>query len=162
MTSKALFLDRDGTINVEKNYLFRIEDFEFRKGIFELVKAFFNRGYLIFVVTNQSGIARGLYCENDFLTLTEWMIGKFREKGVEITKVYYCPHHPEITGECPCRKPRAGMFLEAIESYRLDPASCYAVGDKNRDLEAAKRAGIKHLIKVKKNGKIILDNVAFY
>ncbi len=148
MAAKALFLDRDGTINIEKNYLFRIEDFEFREGIFHLAKEFYDRGYLIFVVTNQSGIARGLYSGDDFHRLTEWMVGQFRLKGIEIEKVYYCPHHPEINGVCTCRKPQPGMILEAIREYNLDAGECVLIGDNDRDIEAGRRAGIKKLLKI--------------
>ena len=103
--NKALFLDRDGTINVEKNYVFRVEDFEFIPGIFELLKSYQDKGFLLIVITNQSGIARQYYTENDFFRLNNWMILQFQKQGIEITKVYHSPHHPEITGICKCRKP---------------------------------------------------------
>ena len=109
MGKKALFLDRDGVINVEINYLFRKEDFIFRKGIFKLLLHYFKAGYLIFVVTNQAGIARGYYSEQEFSRLTEWMTEKFGKRGIHITKVYHCPHHPDFTGECSCRKPNPGI-----------------------------------------------------
>lgn len=162
MANKALFLDRDGTINIEKNYLFRIEDFVFREGIFELARDYFGKGYLIFVVTNQSGIARGYYSEDEFCRLTEWMLEKFREQGIEIKKVYYCPHHPDINGACACRKPEPGMILNAIEDFELDPEVCVLVGDHERDIEAGRRAGIKNLYKVSETGRIKIENVALY
>jgi D-glycero-D-manno-heptose 1,7-bisphosphate phosphatase len=160
--NKALFLDRDGTINIEKNYLFRIDDFEFREGIFNLAKAFFDRGYLIFVVTNQSGIARGFYSEEDFQLLTNWMTAQFRKNGVEITKVYHCPHHPDYTGECVCRKPEPGLILKAIQEYNLNPDECVLIGDSERDTEAGKRAGIGQLYKIKETGRINFEDVAIY
>lgn len=162
MGNKALFLDRDGTINIEKNYLFRIEDFEFREGIFDVAKSFFNRGYLIFVVTNQSGIARGFYSEEDFHLLTNWMKVQFRQNGVEIANVYHCPHHPDHTGECDCRKPEPGLILNAIREYKLNPDECVLIGDSERDIEAGKSAGIKQIIKIKGTGKIDLKDVAIY
>jgi len=120
LSKPALFLDRDGVINIEKNYLYKIEDFEFIDGIFELSKFFQDKGFLIFVVTNQSGIARGYYSEDDFLKLTAWMEDEFLKKGIKISKTYFCPHHPDITGECECRKPKPGMFLQARDEFNVD------------------------------------------
>jgi D-glycero-D-manno-heptose 1,7-bisphosphate phosphatase len=162
VSNKALFLDRDGTINIEKNYLFRIEDFEFREGIFDVVKAFYDRGYLIFVVTNQSGIARGFYSEEDFQQLTNWMKVQFGQNGIEITKVYHCPHHPDFTGECVCRKPEPGLILKAIQEYKLTSDECVLIGDSERDIEAGLRAGIRQIFKIKETGRIDLKDVAIY
>lgn len=139
---KALFLDRDGTINVEKKYVYKAEDFEFQPGIFDLIRRYTKQGYLIFIITNQSGIARGLYSEKDYLQLTDWMLGEFEKRGIKIEKVYHCPHHPEITGPCLCRKPNPGMILEAIKSFNIDPKQSVLIGDAERDLEAGRRAGI--------------------
>jgi len=141
--NKALFLDRDGVINIEKNYLYKIDDFEFIDGIFELCKHFQELGYLIFVVTNQSGIARKYYSEDDFLKLTKWMLTAFKEHGIDIMKVYFCPHHPEISGECHCRKPNPGMILDAAKEFDVDLSQSLLVGDKERDIEAGLNAGIK-------------------
>ncbi|ABB43853.1 D-alpha,beta-D-heptose 1,7-bisphosphate phosphatase [Sulfurimonas denitrificans DSM 1251] len=141
--NRALFLDRDGVINVEINYLIKIEDFVFIDGIFELCKKYQDRGYLIFVVTNQSGIARGFYTQEDFDVLTSWMMKEFLNRGVIIKKVYFCPHHPEISGECSCRKPKAGMLLEAKKEFDIDLQNSILVGDKERDIEAALASGIK-------------------
>ena len=140
---KALFLDRDGVINVEKDYLYKIDDFEFIEGIFDLCKYYQDLGYLIIVVTNQSGIARKYYSEEDFLNLTDWMVEKFRMRDIIISKVYYCPHHPDISGSCSCRKPNPGMLLEAKKDFNLDLASSVIVGDKERDIEAGLNAGLK-------------------
>ena len=140
--NKALFLDRDGLINVEKDYLYKIEDFEFIDGIFDLCKHYQNLGYIIIVVTNQSGIARGYYSESDFYILTSWMIKEFKKKSVEIKKVYFCPHHPDITGSCACRKPNPGMLLEASKEFDIDLKNSIIVGDKERDVEAGINAGL--------------------
>jgi D-glycero-D-manno-heptose 1,7-bisphosphate phosphatase len=140
--NKALFLDRDGVINIEKEYLYKIEDFEFIDGIFELCKYYQNLGYLIFVITNQSGIARKYYNEDDFNVLTQWMLGEFEKKDIIISKVYYCPHFPEISGVCDCRKPKPGMFLQAKDEFNLDMPNSIMVGDKERDIEAAHNAGV--------------------
>jgi len=139
---KALFLDRDGTINIEKEYVFKIRDFEFQPGIFNLIRKYQEEGYLIFIITNQSGIARGLYSENEYLQLTKWMTDEFKKREIRIEKVYYCPHHPDFTGDCDCRKPKPGLLLQAIKTYNIDPAESVLIGDTNRDLEAGKRAGI--------------------
>lgn len=138
----ALFLDRDGVINIEKNYLHKQEDFEFIDGIFDLCHFYQEKGYLIFVVTNQSGIARGYYSEVDFVNLTFWMIDAFASKGIEITQVYHCPHHPDISGECECRKPHPGMLLKAGKEFNIDFENSLLVGDSERDIEAAHNAGV--------------------
>ncbi len=140
---KALFLDRDGVINVEKDYLYKIEDFEFIDGIIDLTKYYQDNGYKIFVVTNQSGIARNYYSEKDFSILSSWMITEFLKYGIEITKVYYCPHHPSVSGECSCRKPHAGMLLNAQKEFDIDLKNSVIIGDKERDIEAGLNAGLK-------------------
>jgi len=140
---KALFLDRDGVINVEKEYLYKKEDFEFIKGIFELCRYYQDLGYLIFIVTNQSGIARKFYTQEEFAKLTQWMLEAFEKEGIHITKVYYCPHHPEISGECDCRKPKPGMLLEAADEFNADLKNSIMIGDKERDIEAGLNAGLR-------------------
>ena len=139
----TLFLDRDGVINIEKNYLHKQEDFEFIDGIFELCKFYQDKGYLIVVVTNQSGIARGYYSESDFANLSTWMIDAFSSKGIKISQVYHCPHHPDISGECECRKPHPGMLLKAEKELNIDLSKSLLVGDSERDITAAHRAGVK-------------------
>lgn len=140
--AKALFLDRDGTVNKEKNYVFRINDFEFIPGIMDLIKVFQNKDYLIFIVTNQSGIARGYYSEDDFHKLSNWMQLRLKEQGITITKIYHCPHHPEITGLCECRKPLPGMINQAVREFNIDRVNSILIGDKKRDILAGKKAGI--------------------
>lgn len=142
MKSRALFLDRDGVINKEINYLYRIEDFIFIDGVFELCKKYQNINYKLFVITNQAGIARGFYSEVDYKKLTNWMINEFLKKGINLTEVYHCPHHPEITGECSCRKPNPGMIKQAEHEYNLDLSGSILIGDKMSDIEAGKNAGI--------------------
>jgi len=141
--NKALFLDRDGVVNVEINYLYKVEDFKFIEGIFELCKKYQNQGYLLFVVTNQSGIARGYYSQEAFDILSLWMVEEFAKHGIEIKKVYFCPHHPEISGACSCRKPEAGMLLQAQKEFDVDLKNSILVGDKESDIEAALTAGIR-------------------
>jgi D-glycero-D-manno-heptose 1,7-bisphosphate phosphatase len=145
MSQKALFLDRDGVINKDTGYVSAVQEFEFINGIFELCRCFQEKGYIIVIVTNQSGIARGLYSEEDFASLSKWMQNAFAKEGIEIAKVYHCPHHPEISGTCTCRKPEPGMLLKAIEEFDIDPSLSALVGDKPRDIEAGRRAGIARL-----------------
>lgn len=157
---KALFLDRDGVINIEKNYVYRISDFEFTPGIFELCLKYQQLDYLIFVITNQAGIARKIYTEGDFLKLTNWMLQRFTDNGIGITKVYYCPHHPDITGICSCRKPHPGMILQAAEEYDIDLKESVLIGDMESDIQAGRNAGIKNCIQVQKliNGRFKVKN----
>ncbi|MBQ7136030.1 D-glycero-beta-D-manno-heptose 1,7-bisphosphate 7-phosphatase [Campylobacter sp.] len=138
---KALFLDRDGVINYDPGYVYRIEDFEFMPGIFEALAGFMALGYEIFVVTNQSGIGRGYYSEDDFAKLSKYMIDEFKSYGVEIKKIYHCPHTP--SDDCNCRKPRPGMILQALNEHNIDPQASLIIGDKPSDLESARRAGVE-------------------
>lgn len=140
--NKALFLDRDGVVNVEKNYLHKIEDFELMEGIVEVCRAYQEQGYLIIIVTNQSGISRGYYSEEDFSILSRWMVEHFKALGIIIEKIYHCPHHESIDGACECRKPEPGMFLEAQKTYDLDMKGSVMIGDNERDIEAALKAGV--------------------
>jgi len=140
--SKALFLDRDGVINTDFVHVSEISRFEFTKGIFDLCRRYSESGYMIIVITNQAGIAKGYYTENDFQLLTGWMISEFEKKGIRIAKVYHCPHHPDVTGRCNCRKPEPGMILRAIEEFGLEASHCVLIGDKESDLEAGRRAGL--------------------
>ncbi len=138
---KALFLDRDGVINYDHGYVYRIEDFEFMPGIFEALAGFMMLGYEIFVVTNQSGIGRGYYSEDDFAKLSKYMIDEFKSYGVEIKTIYHCPHTP--SDDCNCRKPKPGMILQALNEHNIDPQASLIIGDKPSDLEAARRAGVE-------------------
>lgn len=144
---KALFLDRDGVINVDHGYVSKIEDFEFIEGIFPLCRKAKELGYLIIVVTNQSGIGRGYYTEVDFHNLMNWVKQEFVRNGVEIDKVYYSPYH-EVHGigkykqDSEDRKPKPGMILKARDELGIDLAKSILVGDKEKDIEAAIAAGI--------------------
>jgi D-glycero-D-manno-heptose 1,7-bisphosphate phosphatase len=140
--NKALFIDRDGVINVDKGHVYRVDDFKFTDGIFDFCRKYSCAGYLIIVITNQAGIAKGIYTEADFEHLTDWMISRFNENGVTISKVLHCPHHPDYSGKCECRKPAPGMILQAVKEFDLDISQCILAGDKETDLEAGRRAGI--------------------
>ena len=149
--NKALFLDRDGIVNVDNEHLYRIEDVEFIPGIFDLCRCFQDKCYLIFIITNQAGIPKGLYTEQDFAHLMKWIIQQFKDEGVEISKVYHCSHHPDFTGSCKCRKPEPGMFLEAKVEFDLDMEHSINLGDKASDIEAGRSAGIKQNVLLRNN-----------
>jgi D-glycero-D-manno-heptose 1,7-bisphosphate phosphatase len=142
MKKSALFLDRDGVVNTETNYVCRVEDFKFAKGIFKLCEKFQSENYKIFIITNQSGISRGFYSEADFHNLNDWMLNSFLENGITISKVYYCPHHPDITGPCNCRKPNPGMIKQAENEFDLDLLNSVLIGDSISDIMAGKNAGV--------------------
>ncbi|WP_041960284.1 D-glycero-beta-D-manno-heptose 1,7-bisphosphate 7-phosphatase [Sulfurospirillum arsenophilum] len=141
---KALFLDRDGVINIDKAYVYKIEDFEFCEGVFEALKHFQSLGYLLIIVTNQSGIGRGYYSEEDFQTLMSWMRQELLHVNIKIDAVYRCPHAPEAN--CECRKPKSGMFKEAIKDFGIDVSRSWMIGDKKSDIEAARGVGIENTI----------------
>ena len=143
----AAFLDRDGVINMDRGYVSRAEDFEFVTGVFEGAAALQRLGFALVVITNQSGIGRGLYSESDLLALNRWMIDQFEQHAVHIDGVFYCPHHPtEAFGryrcECDCRKPAPGMLLRAARELNLDLARSAMFGDRLSDLQAAAAAGV--------------------
>ncbi len=158
MANKAIFLDRDGTINIDHGYVHQIDDFQFIEGVIDTLRQLKKKGYLLVIVTNQSGIARGYFSEAQFLQLTEWMDWSLAEQDVDLDGIYYCPHHPEGKGEfkqqCDCRKPEAGMLLQAIRDLKIDPAQSVMVGDKLEDLLAAEKAGVKTKVLVR-SGKTV-------
>ncbi|MFQ5604011.1 MAG: D-glycero-alpha-D-manno-heptose-1,7-bisphosphate 7-phosphatase [bacterium] len=145
--NKALLLDRDGVINKEINYLFKTEDVEFLPGIFETCRLFQDRGFLLIVVTNQAGIGRGYYTEEDFWRLTHWMDDEFKKRSVKIAKTYFCPFHPtagvgdykKISFD---RKPNPGMILKARDEFQLNLQESILVGDNESDIEAGINAGV--------------------
>jgi len=143
----ALFLDRDGVINVDHAYVYRQDDFEFVDGIFDLCLRAKQLGYLIFVITNQAGIGRRYYSEQDFWELTNWMCGVFKVKGVDIDRVYFCPFHPEhgigkYKIESAFRKPGPGMIFQAAREFDVNLAKSVLVGDKETDIQAGITAGV--------------------
>ena len=148
---RAAFLDRDGVINVDYGYVSDIKDFEFKEGIFELLKFLQDKGYKLFIVTNQSGIARGYYTEADFHNLMDYMIKELKKRNIKITDYAFCHHHPDITGECECRKPNPGMILNLAKKYNIDLKNSIMIGDKQSDIKAGKNAGIKQNYLVKES-----------
>jgi len=148
LSRPALFLDRDGVINIDHTYVSKKEDFEFVDGIFELCRSAKQLGFLIFVVTNQAGIGRGYYTEKDFLDLTDWMMGVFNNEGAAIDKVYFCPTHPEhgigkFKVDSYYRKPGPGMILLAAEEFDVDLGHSVLVGDKESDIAAGLAANVR-------------------
>ena len=171
---KAIFLDRDGTINVEKDYIYKSEDLVFEEGTIEALKTFKNLGYILIVVSNQSGIARGYFTEKDLNIFNNNMNEILKKNGVEITEFYCCPHHPDGIGEykkvCECRKPNNKMIEDAIKKYNIDREKSYMIGDKTSDIGAGLKSnlktvlvktgyGLKDMEKVDKNETLICENL---
>jgi len=171
---KAIFLDRDGTINVEKDYIYKSEDLVFEEGSIEALKTFKNLGYILIVVSNQSGIARGYFTEADLNIFNNNMNEILKKNGVEITEFYCCPHHPDGIGKykkvCECRKPNNKMIEDAIEKYNIDRAKSYMIGDKISDIGAGLKSnlktvlvktgyGLKDMEKIDKNETLICENL---
>ena len=149
---KAIFLDRDGVVNEEIGYLYKIQDFKFIDGIFKACNYFQSKGFLIIIITNQSGIARGYYKEDDFKILNNWMNNQFKDQGVNIIDTFFCPHAPNDL--CSCRKPKPGLLLDAILKYNIDKTQSWLIGDKETDIKAANLAGISNTVLVKTGHKI--------
>jgi D-glycero-D-manno-heptose 1,7-bisphosphate phosphatase len=147
MPIKTIFLDRDGVINKETGYLYKIEDFKFINGVFEACQHYEQLGYKIVIVTNQSGISRGYYSEDDFRNITDWMITQFNKNNIQILDIFHCPHSP--ISKCGCRKPKPGMLLEAKKKYNINMLESWMIGDSERDISAANLAGIKNTILVR-------------
>lgn len=144
---KAVFLDRDGVVNVEKEYTYEIEDFEFMDSLFDSLKYLQKLGYKLFIITNQSGIARGYYTIEDYKKLTNWMLDKLSENGIVISQVEFCPHGPE--DNCSCRKPKTGMIDNILSKHEIDLENSWLIGDKSSDIKCAKNANIKNTVQVK-------------
>jgi len=145
---RAVFLDRDGTINVEVGYLSKREDFVLIEGAADAIKLLNDAGFLVVVVTNQSGVARGYFTEDDVMAVNDKMLFELNVAGAFVDAVYYCPHHPDFGGEkygidCDCRKPNVGMIVKAQEKFEIDISESFVVGDHKGDIELGKNAGAK-------------------
>jgi D-glycero-D-manno-heptose 1,7-bisphosphate phosphatase len=143
----AVFLDRDGVVNVDRGHVHRVQDFNFMPGALATCRQLASAGFVLVVVTNQAGIARGSYSIEDFRLLSEWMAAQFAQAGAPLGGIYFCPHHPAgsvpaLSESCACRKPEPGMILTAAKDLRLDLARSALVGDKWSDIAAGKRAGL--------------------
>jgi D-glycero-D-manno-heptose 1,7-bisphosphate phosphatase len=142
------FLDRDGVVNEDRNYVHTPEEFRFMPGMPDAIKLLNNAGWLVIVVTNQAGIGRGIYSEGEFDSFSAWIDERLAETGAHIDATYHCPHHPtagvgEYLTECECRKPAPGMLLRAITEWEPDVARSFLIGDMPTDLEAAAAAGVR-------------------
>ena len=144
MQKKIIYLDRDGVINEDFGYVYKSDNFRFVNGVFEACKTFLNLGYEIVIVTNQSGIGRGYYTKEEFNTLTSYMLNEFKKQGIDILKVYFCPHSPDEN--CFCRKPKEGMILQSLNDFSIDLENSWLIGDKPSDIECAKNGKIKNKI----------------
>ena len=158
---KAVFFDRDGTLNVDVHFLHDPKDFRWMPEAREAIKYVNDAGCLAIIITNQSGVARGYYPESDVLRVYDWMKHDLKRIGAHLDAIYYCPHLPEgsvpaYAIDCDCRKPKPGLLLRAIEEHNIDPAASVLIGDGDRDVECAERAGVKG---VKYMGGSLLDVV---
>lgn len=147
----AVFLDRDGTINIERNYVFRPEDFTFEDGAVQAICALNNAGYKVIVVTNQSGIARGYYQEQDVVFLHNWVNEELSKHNAHIDAFYYCPHHPDFGNKtyrqrCKCRKPAIGLIERAVREHNIDVRSSYLIGDRETDILAGIEARLQAIL----------------
>lgn len=158
MNAPAIFLDRDGVINRDRQFVYRIEDFQFIEGVVDAVREMANRGFKVVVVTNQSGIGRGYYTQQDFDVLNEWMLATLRRQGVSVSGVYHCPHSPDAA--CECRKPKPGMILQAARELNLCLKDSWMVGDKPSDIAAAHSAGISNTVLVRSGKPVDPKNTA--
>ena len=164
---KAIFLDRDGVINKDYGYIHSIDKFKFNYGVFEALRIFQKMGFLIIIITNQSGIARGYFSENDYEKLTEYYLKILSKNKIKITAHYHCPHHPDFSefplNDCDCRKPKSGLFIKATKDFNIDIKSSIAIGDNLRDLEPAHYLGIsrKYLISCSNEINSIIVNKKF-
>jgi len=141
--NKAAFLDRDGVINVDVlDYTSKITDFKFLPGVFEGLKTLQEKGFLFIVITNQGGIAKGLYTKQDVDTLHNWMKSELQKHHIHITEIYFCPHH-DVSGKCLCRKPGSLMLEKAIARFDIDATQSFFMGDKDTDVQAAIGAGVR-------------------
>lgn len=161
----AIFLDRDGTINVDHGYVSEIDNFEFIDGVIDAMRELKRMGFALVLVTNQSGIARGMFSEDQFMQLTEWMDWSLADRDVDLDGIYFCPHHPEAIVEelrqsCDCRKPEPGMLLTAQQELNIDIASSYMVGDKIEDMLAAKAAGVGKKVLVRSGKPVTAEGEA--
>ena len=151
MKKKAIFLDRDGVINKDKRYVYKIKEFEFEKNSLRGLKSIDYGKYLVFIVCNQAGIAKAYYSKKDFKKLDRWLNKFLNKKGIKITKTYYCPHFPEANvvqykKKCNCRKPKTGLLLRAQKEFNINLKESYLIGDKTSDILAGKRAGCKTIL----------------
>jgi D-glycero-D-manno-heptose 1,7-bisphosphate phosphatase len=143
--NKAVFLDRDGVINVERGYTHRIEDFVILPDVVEYLQLFMEKGYLLIVISNQSGVAKELYSQEDVEVVHSFLTNELTKSNIKLSEIYYCIHHPDVSN-CICRKPDSLFVEKALARFDIDPSLSYFIGDKERDVEAAEKAGVKGIL----------------
>lgn len=142
--NKVIFLDRDGTINVDYGYVGTVDRFKFIDGVIEALKILYDLGYMLIVVSNQSGVGRGFFSKDDVEKVNQYMLNELKKDGVIISAIYYCPHID--SDNCECRKPKLKLFYDAINDYDIDINCSYAIGDKERDLAICDKENIKGIL----------------
>ncbi len=154
--NKAVFIDRDGVINNDEGhyYIYKPEEFKLNRDVIDGLRLLQDNGFLLVVVTNQGGVAKGEYSEDDIQKVHQYFIDLMTREDIKITKIYYCPHHDKIMN-CDCRKPKPGMILRALDELNIDPDQSYLIGDSPRDIEAGERAGLKQCFKIEANHSIL-------
>lgn len=163
MKHKAVFFDRDGVLNVDHGYVYKKEDWQWTPGAIDVIKWCNDNAYLVIVVTNQSGVARGYYTEAEVVDLHEWVNSELKKFGARIDAFYYCPHLSDGTirqyaTDCDCRKPKPGMLIRAMQDFNIDRDGSVLFGDKPGDIEAANNAGVRGLLIEKNRGWETLNN----
>jgi D-glycero-D-manno-heptose 1,7-bisphosphate phosphatase len=153
--NRAVFLDRDGVINRKGGpyYIFKEEDFVLNNGVTEALRYFTGKGFLLIIITNQGGIAKGIFTTVHLEAIHNFMTGKLAASGISVAGIYYCPHHPDIS-VCQCRKPGSLLFERAIAEHDIDRAGSFMIGDSEIDLQASEKAGIKGIL-IPTNGNMI-------
>jgi len=153
---KAVFIDRDGVINNDEGhyYVYRVEDFKINPHIVEGFRLLHAAGYKLIVVTNQGGVAKGQYTEDDVKKVHDYFISEMAQRQIPIEAIYYCPHHNAVS-DCDCRKPKPGMILRALEEHQIDPTQSFMIGDSLRDMQAGEAAGLKACYKIEANASIL-------
>lgn len=162
--NQAIFLDRDGTINVDKGYLYRKKDIEFLNGAVNALKILCNMGFILIIITNQSGIARGYYTEQEFIELDYWMKEELKNQEVRISKTYYCPHCSEgkikkYVKECKCRKPKTKLFWDAKIDFSINMEKSFAIGNSMRDIMICKESGVKGILLSESQIDLLENNI---
>lgn len=144
---KVIFLDRDGVINLERGeYTYRLSDFILLDDVKYVLKKWFEKGYEFIIISNQGGIGKGLYTAKEVIQLNEFLLMELQREGIELLDFYFCPHHPDYNGKCLCRKPESLLFEKSLAKHRIQAQNAVMIGDKERDIEAAERAGIRSFL----------------
>jgi D,D-heptose 1,7-bisphosphate phosphatase len=167
MSMPAVFLDRDGTVNVDKDYLYKSGDFEFEKDVVRTLKYLYDKGYSLIIISNQSGIARGYFSVSDVEKLHSFINSEAEKNGFKFKAIYYCPHYrdgkiPGYSIDCECRKPGTGMIEQAVSEHKIDLGRSYLVGDKESDILAGKKAGLKTILVGTGYGKKTAESFSGY